>query len=102
MSRGAKGRDRYKRGRIERRDARARVAVVVEGKNTEPQYLNGLAKSLEINLAQFKVIITKHSDTLSLVRDAIDQKRGMGRNAGSDQDIAYEDLCLDWIRGKCK
>jgi hypothetical protein len=52
---------------------------VCEGEKTEPEYLKGLRKALDLNPANVKIISAEGNDPVSIVREAI---QTYGRNPG--------------------
>ena len=60
--------------------AQYEVALIVcEGEKTEPEYLKGLRKSLDLNPANVKIVGADGNDPVSIVREAIQRYRS---NAG--------------------
>jgi len=73
-----------RQARFFRRQAPARaqypVALIVcEGEKTEPEYLKGLRKALDLNPANVKIVSAEGNDPVSIVREAI---QTYSRNAG--------------------
>jgi len=73
-------RRRPRPARTFRRQAPARaqyeVALIVcEGEKTEPEYLKGLRKALDLNPANIKIVSAEGNDPVSIVREAIQTYR---------------------------